>query len=76
MDELSKKNAIIKAMTEMECYPLIQNDVAIQEYSKVPIGQISAMGATFSSVAESFKNIFKSVTGAGENLYRMHIEGG
>ena len=31
MDETIKKNAIIRAMSEVECYPIIPEDVAIQE---------------------------------------------
>ena len=45
MDETTKKNAIVRAMSEIECYPIIQEDVAIQEYTKVPLGQLSAMGS-------------------------------
>lgn len=78
MDETTKKNAIIRAMTEIECYPIIQEDVAIQEYTKVPIGQLSAMGATFASVAPAFQNVMQSMggSGVGETLYRMVIPNG
>ena len=38
MDETTKKNAIVRAMTEIECYPVIQEEIAIQEYTKVPLG--------------------------------------
>ena len=78
MDEATKKNAIISAMTEIECYPIIQEDIAIQEYTKVPIGQLSAMGATFASVAPVFQNVMQSMggSGVGETLYRMVIPNG
>ena len=78
MDETTKKNAIIRAMTEIECYPIIQEDIAIQEYTKVPIGQLSAMGATFASVAPAFQNVMQSMggSGVGETLYRMVIPNG
>ena len=61
-----------------ECYPVIQEEVAIQEYTKVPLGQLSAMGATFASVAPALKNIFNGVqsSGVGEQLYRMRIPNG
>lgn len=73
MDETTKKNAIVRAMTEIECYPVIQEEIAIQEYTKVPLGQLSAMGATFASVAPALKNIINNaeVSGTGEKLYRM-----
>ena len=31
MDETINKNAIVRAMSEVECYPIIQENVAIQE---------------------------------------------
>ena len=82
MDESIKKNAIERAITEMECYTecysVIQEDVAIQEYTKVPFGQLSAMGASFASVAPALKNIFNGVqsSGVGEQLFRMRIPNG
>ena len=78
MDETTKKNAIIRSMTEIECYPIIQEDVAIQEYTKVPTGQLSAMGATFASVVPAFQNVMQSMggSGVGETLYRMVIPNG
>lgn len=78
MDETTKKNAIIRAMTEIECYPIIQEDVAIQEYTKVPLGQLSAMGATFASVAPAFQNVMQNMasSGVGETLYKMVIPNG
>jgi len=82
MDETIKKDVIAREMTEMECYtecyPVIQEEVAIQEYTKVPLGQLSAMGATFASVAPALKNIFNGAqsSGVGEQLYRMRIPNG
>ena len=78
MDETTKKNAIIRAMTEIECYPIIQEEVAIQEYTKVPIGQLSAMGATFASIAPVFQGAIQNAasSGVGETLYRMVIPNG
>jgi len=78
MDETIKKNAIIRAMTEIECYPIIQEDVAIQEYTKVPIGQLSAMGSMFASIAPAFQGAIQNAasSGVGETLYRMVIPNG
>ena len=63
MDETIKKDVIARAMTEMECYtecyPVIREDVAIQEYTKVPLGQLSAMGVTFASVAPVFQKVVR-----------------
>ena len=82
MDETIKKDVIARAMTEMECYtecyPVIREDVAIQEYTKVPLGQLSAMGATFASVAPVFQNAVQNMatSGVGEKLYKMIIPNG
>ena len=78
MDETIKKNVIIRAMSEVECYPIIQEDVAIQEYTKVPLGQLSAMGVTFASVATAFQNAVQNMatSGAEETLYKMIIPNG
>ena len=78
MNETTKKNAIIRAMTEIECYPIIQDEVAIQEYTKVPLSQLSAMGATFASIAPAFQGVMQNAasSGVGETLYRMVIPNG
>ena len=78
MDEITKKNAIVRAMTEIECYPVIQDEVATQEYTKIPLGQLSAMGATFASIAPALKNVFNGVqnSGVGQQLYSMRIPNG
>ena len=78
MDETTKKNAIIRAMTEIECYPIIQEEVTIQEYTKVPLGQLSAMGAAFASIAPAFQGAIQNAasSGVGETLYRMVIPNG
>jgi len=78
MDETTKKNAIIRAMTDVECCPIIQEDVAIQEYTKVPLGQLSAMGATFAAIAPAFHGAVQNMasSGIGETLYRMVIPNG
>ncbi len=78
MDGTAKKNAIIRAMTEIECYPIAQEEVEIQEYTKVPIDRLSAMGATFASVAPAFQKVIQSTGSSevGETLYRMVIPNG
>ncbi len=73
MDEMTKKDMIVHAMTEMECYPVIHEEVAIQEFTKVPFGQLSAMGGTLASIAPALKGAIKSTNDSdiGEKLYRM-----
>ncbi len=78
MDETIKKNAIVRAMSEVECYPIIQENVAIQAYTKVPLGQLSAMGASFASVAPALKDVLQNAKakGIGQQVYTMRIRGG
>ena len=78
MDEAIKKKAIVQAMSEIECYPIIQEDTDVQEYTKVPLGQISAMGAIFASVAPALQNAVQNMTtsGVGEKLYKMIVPNG
>ena len=78
MDETIKKNVIARAMSEVECYPIIQEEVAVQEYTKVPLGQLSAMGAAFASIAPTLKKVFDGVqnSGVGQQLYSMRIPNG
>ena len=78
MNEKIKKNVIAKAMSEVECYPIIQEEVVVQEYTKIPFGQLSAMGAAFASIAPTLKKVFDGVqgSGAGQQLYTMRIRGG
>ena len=42
MDETIKKNEIVRTISEIECYPIIQ-----EEYTKISIGEFSAMRAAF-----------------------------
>lgn len=78
MDETTKKNAIIRAMAEIECCPVTKENVEISEYTKVPLGQLSVLGATFASIAPAFQGAIQnaSSSGVGEKLYRMVIPNG
>ncbi len=77
-DNIIKRELITRAMTEVECHPVIFEETAIQEYTKVPIAQLSALGATFASIAPALKNITQvaNSSGAGEKLFRMIIPNG
>ena len=65
-------------MSEIECYPIIQEDTDVQEYTKVPLGQISAIGSNIclcctgaSKCCSKHDNI-----GVGEKLYKMIVPNG
>ena len=72
MDE--RKNAIIRAMTEIECYPVAREETPISDYTRISMGELSAFGAVVASAVP----IIRSFIGSGpeEQLYRMRIDGG
>lgn len=58
MEENSRKNGIIKVMTEVEYYPSIQNEkINIEKYAKLPIANLAALGVAFEPLAAAFQNI-------------------
>ena len=60
MDGKTKKDAIIQTLTEMECYQVPKEDVAIQEYTDISFAELSLMGAMFSQVAPMLEKVIKS----------------
>ncbi len=74
MSENTKEIAIMQAMSAVECYPIELETNAVQEYTKMPIGQLSAWGAVFATMAPALKTIVNS--GAGETLYKMVLPKG
>lgn len=73
MEEIKNKNEIIKEMMNVDYYPVIQNEVKIEKYTKLPITDIAALGVAFSPLVSSFLNAAK--TGAGEQLFRLDMRG-
>lgn len=73
MDKNEKKEMIIHSLTKMECVPIKQKEVEIQEYNQIPIGQLSSMGATISSIVPTLHEVIKNAksSNVGEGLYRM-----
>lgn len=58
MDDKSKKNEIVKAMTQVEYYPTIQVEkYNLEKYTKLPIAKLSALGIAFQPLAAAFQNI-------------------
>lgn len=78
MSEISKKDTILSAMAEVQCIPVAQQEIATQEFLKIPFGQLSAMGAVSSSLVTSMKSVVDGIqnSGTGQALYRMHIPKG
>lgn len=78
MEEYDKKRAIVRAVSEMECYPIPTNDVDPEQYTKLPIGELSALGVAFSAIVPALQSVTQKVanSGVGEQLYRMVIPKG
>ena len=77
MDDTAKKSVILRAMAEMQCYPIVQESVSLQEYDQIPIGRLSSMGSVFASVAPALKGVCgNSAVGDGKQLFTMRIQGG
>lgn len=72
-----KKTAIVKAMSEIECYPVIMGEGEMQTYSQIPLGELSLLGAVFSSMAPAFRTVTQNISVSnGEKLYKMFIPNG
>ena len=76
MDEIQKKNEIVKAMTAGEFYPdIIEEEVVTEEHLKIPFSQISAMGTAFEPLAAAFQKVMnggKAISG----IYRVTVPPG
>ena len=75
MDDTIKKNAIIRSMMEIECYPINEEEAAVEKCTRIPIEELSIIGASFSSIAQALENIVQSAP-QGEPLFRMNLPGG
>lgn len=73
MEENNKKNEIVKAMTDVEYYPVVfEEEVSIEKYTKLPLTRIPALGIAFEPLVAAFQNV---VNGGGttSGLYRVTI---
>ena len=69
MNENEKKNAIVKAMTEVECVPVFENDSAIEQRNGMAIDKIASLGIAFQPMVAVFQQLMGQ-TGK-EGLYRV-----
>lgn len=70
------RNEILKAMMNVEYYPVVQEEVSIEKCTKLPIAGISALGVAFSPLVSSLQNVAKTSVGdAGEQLFRLNMRG-
>lgn len=61
MNELVRKNELIKAMTASElALPAVQEELAVQTYSKIPLSRITALGTGLEPVAAAVQQVVSS----------------
>lgn len=76
MEEHDKKNQIVKTMMNMEYYPtVLEEEVSIAKYTKLPLTKISAMGTAFEPLTAAFQNVMHG-GGTNSGLYRVTIPKG
>lgn len=78
MEENTIKSEIVKAITTIEYYPvaLKKEEVSIEQYTKLPLAEISALGVAFSPLTNSIKTVTQTtVNGVAEQLYALNSRG-
>lgn len=72
MEEISKKNEIVKAMMNVEYYPAVRKDnMSLEKYTKVPLSSITALGTGFASLPTSIREVVQTVDmGAREGFFK------
>ena len=78
MNENEKKNAIVKAMTEVECITVFEPKEEIDVYDKLSVENLVSLGAIASSIKPVIQGL-KKTKELNETLYKMvipkHIKG-
>lgn len=76
MDELTRRNELVKAMTTTElALPVVQEELAVQTYSKIPLSRITALGTGLEPVAAAVQQVI----GGGQAVsgyYKVTIPAG
>lgn len=76
MDELARKNELIRAMTATElALPDMQEELAVQTYSKVPLSRIAALGTGLEPVVAAVQQVV-SRGQAVSGYYKVTIPAG
>ena len=76
MDELVRKNELIKAMTASELtLPAVQEELSVQTYSKIPLSRITVLGTGLESVVVALQQIVSGGQ-AVSGYYKVTIPAG
>ena len=78
MEESNRKLAVVEALTSSEYYPiaLMQEEVSLERYTKLPLAQVSAIGTAFEPLASAFQNIIRGGSGGASGLYKVTVPKG
>ena len=75
MNELTKKNEIVKSMLDVAFYPDIQEEaIAERGYTKIPLAEIAALGGCFAELTSQCREITQTIDVKG--LYQAVLPAG
>ena len=76
MDELTRRNELVKALTATElALPVVQEELAVQTYSKIPLSRITALGTGLEPVAAAVQQVVSGGQ-AVSGYYKVTIPSG
>lgn len=71
-----RKSAIVKAMTDVECYPaIIEEQICVDNYTKLPLSRVTTLGTAFEPLTAAFRNVING-GGTTSGLYQVTIPKG
>lgn len=70
-----RKNEIIKAITDVEFYPIeVDDNTSLDDYQKISFDEIASLGSLFAQIPSGFRTVTSTV-GGGRQLYVMNPRG-
>lgn len=78
MDELTRKNELIKSMTASElALPAVEKELATQNYSQIPLSRVTALGTGLETIVTGIQNVISNMQGkAVSGYYKVTIPPG
>ncbi len=74
MNDISKKDAIVQKMFQMEYCPVQPNEIPkLDEYTKIPLTELSAFDDVFTAIASAFQTTPQSAKTAVSMLFRIKL---
>ncbi|PFH92634.1 hypothetical protein [Bacillus sp. AFS088145] len=71
-----RKREIVKAMTDVECYPaIIEEQICVAKYTKLPLSRVTTLGTAFEPLTAAFRNVING-GGTTSGLYQVTIPKG